>query len=248
MVELRVVEAIEEVDRAGAGGGDADADLVGELGMAAGHEGGHLLVPRLDELRVAVGAVERPQESVDPVARIAEQAMYSPFAQAFQDVVGDELGHDAPFRDDASAVPGDAGRKTSALCRRSAATADADTIAPAPRTRRCRLSTAWTLRPRASRSNGPCAPRSPSTGSQRLSGRSAGSRLVASAARRSPCRPRYRSAMPGATLLPDDRLDRRPADHQLAAIVMRRPRRSPRRRPRAGRSAAPAAPCAAAGS
>ena len=63
VVELRVVEAVQQVDGAGAGGGDAHADLAGELGVAAGHEGGHLLVARLDELGVAVGAVERAEDA-----------------------------------------------------------------------------------------------------------------------------------------------------------------------------------------
>ena len=93
MVELRVVEAVQQVDRAGARGRDADADLAGELRVPARHERRHLLVPRLDELRVAFRAVERPEESVDPVARIAVDAVNAPLAQALEDVVGDELSH-----------------------------------------------------------------------------------------------------------------------------------------------------------
>ena len=50
MVELRVVEAVQEMDRARAGGRHADADLAGELRVGAGHERGHLLVAHLDEL------------------------------------------------------------------------------------------------------------------------------------------------------------------------------------------------------
>src|SRR5204862_484213 len=58
VVELGVVEAVQEVDGAWAGGGDTDADLTGELRVAAGHERRHLLVPDLDEPRVAAGAPE----------------------------------------------------------------------------------------------------------------------------------------------------------------------------------------------
>ncbi len=50
VVELGVIEAVEEVDRARPGGGEADAGFAGELGVGAGHEGGHLLVADLDEL------------------------------------------------------------------------------------------------------------------------------------------------------------------------------------------------------
>jgi hypothetical protein len=50
VVHLRVVEAVQQVDRAGPGGREADAHLAGELGVAARHEGRHLLVARLDEL------------------------------------------------------------------------------------------------------------------------------------------------------------------------------------------------------
>ena len=63
VVELRVVQTVQEVDRAGARGGDADADLAGELRMAAGHERGHLLVANLDELGISVRAVEGAEEA-----------------------------------------------------------------------------------------------------------------------------------------------------------------------------------------
>ena len=100
VVELRVVEAVQQVHGARAGRRHADADLVGagELRVAARHERGHLLVARLDELGPALllRAVERAEEGVDPVARVAVDALDPPLAQALQDVVGDELGHRDP--------------------------------------------------------------------------------------------------------------------------------------------------------
>ena len=93
VVELRVVEPVQQVDRAGTGGGDADADLAGELRVPARHERGHLLVARLDELGIAVSAVERAEEGVDPVARIAVDAPDAPLAQPLQDVIGNQLAH-----------------------------------------------------------------------------------------------------------------------------------------------------------
>ena len=53
MVELRVVEPVQEVDRARPGGCQADARLARELRVRAGHERRHLLVANLDELGTA---------------------------------------------------------------------------------------------------------------------------------------------------------------------------------------------------
>ena len=58
MVELRVVQTVEQVDRARPGGGEADADFTRELGMRAGHERRHLLVADLDELGTIARAAE----------------------------------------------------------------------------------------------------------------------------------------------------------------------------------------------
>ena len=87
VVELGVVEAVEQVDRAGARGGHADADLAGELGVGAGHERGHLLVADLDELGpLAVArARERAQDAVDPVAGIAVDAPDAPGGEALEE-------------------------------------------------------------------------------------------------------------------------------------------------------------------
>jgi len=51
VVQLGVVQAVEQMDRARPRGRHADADLAGELRMRAGHEGGHLLVAGLHELQ-----------------------------------------------------------------------------------------------------------------------------------------------------------------------------------------------------
>ena len=61
--------------------------------MPAGHERGHLLVARLDELGVPLGAVERAEEGVDPVPRIAEHPVDAPFLEPAQDEVGNMLRH-----------------------------------------------------------------------------------------------------------------------------------------------------------
>ena len=82
MVELRVIQPVQQVDRAGTGGGDAHADLAGELGVGAGHERGHLLMPHLHEVELVAGPVERADQAVDAVAGIAEDPLARPIDAA----------------------------------------------------------------------------------------------------------------------------------------------------------------------
>src|SRR6185503_11546018 len=67
-VELGVVEAVEQLHRAGPLGGEADPDAAGELGVPGGHERGGLLVPGGDERRLAAGAVQRLDQRGDRLA------------------------------------------------------------------------------------------------------------------------------------------------------------------------------------
>ncbi len=92
VVHLRVVQAVEQVERAGARGRDADPDLAGELRVRGRHQRGDLLVRRADVLELAfaaVGLAERPVERADPVARVAEDARDAPCL----DAVDDEVAH-----------------------------------------------------------------------------------------------------------------------------------------------------------
>ena len=98
MIEPSIVKAGEQMRCAGTGSRDADAELAGEFGVGRGHEGGHFLVPRLDELDLAVGAVERPEHAVDPVAGIAEHAPYAPGMKPRNDKVPNCLRHDPPSK------------------------------------------------------------------------------------------------------------------------------------------------------
>ncbi len=50
VVELCVIEAVEQVDRAGSRGGHAGPELAGQLGLRGGLEGRELLVACLDQL------------------------------------------------------------------------------------------------------------------------------------------------------------------------------------------------------
>jgi hypothetical protein len=54
-------------------------------------EGGDLLVPDLDELEPVADVVEGAEQSVDPVAGVAVDALDPPFDQAVEHVGGDVL-------------------------------------------------------------------------------------------------------------------------------------------------------------
>ena len=60
-VELGVVQSVQQMDGARPGGRQAHADLTGEAGMAAGHEGCFLLVPDLHEVERILHAAQRRQ-------------------------------------------------------------------------------------------------------------------------------------------------------------------------------------------
>ena len=68
-VHLGVVQAVQEVEGAGARGRQAHAEFPGELGIAAGHERGGLLVAHLDEADPVLARAQRLHDPVDPVPR-----------------------------------------------------------------------------------------------------------------------------------------------------------------------------------
>ena len=97
MVHLRVVEAIQQMDRARPRGGQAYAEIAGEFGVAAGHEGRHFLVPHLDEIELVAGAVEGADEAVDPVTGISKDTPYPPGGEPFPEEVAYCIGHAITF-------------------------------------------------------------------------------------------------------------------------------------------------------
>ena len=69
MVKFAIIEAGDEVGRSGAARGQAPSQFAGEFGMGDRHEGGHFLVPDLDEFDVA-NPLQRPDHPINAVARI----------------------------------------------------------------------------------------------------------------------------------------------------------------------------------
>ena len=99
VVELRVVEPVEQVHRPGPARRGADPDVAGELRVADGLECRHLLMPRLDELRLVLGPPPGGEQPVDAVARVAEHLLDVPFTKPRQQYVGNRVAHCiAPLR------------------------------------------------------------------------------------------------------------------------------------------------------
>lgn len=93
VVELGVVQPVAQVDGARAGRRRAHPDAAGELRVAHRLERRHLLVPGLREAGLVVRAAERRNDSVDAVARIAEDALDPPLHEADEQLVGDGVRH-----------------------------------------------------------------------------------------------------------------------------------------------------------
>src|SRR3954468_7027461 len=91
-IELRVVEAVEQMDGAGPGSRQAHADLAGKLRVRTGHERGHFLVADLDELHRLFRPIEGAEKAVDTVAWISVDARDAPLPEALEGEVGD-CGH-----------------------------------------------------------------------------------------------------------------------------------------------------------
>jgi hypothetical protein len=78
VVEPRIVKAGDQMRGTGPGSRNADTQFTGEFRMGRGHEGRHFLMPRLNELDLALGALQRAENAIDAVARVAEDFSHTP--------------------------------------------------------------------------------------------------------------------------------------------------------------------------
>ena len=92
-VHLGVVKTIEQVDRAGPAGGNADAEPTRELGVAAGHERRALLVSHLHEADAFAQLPQPLHEAIDAVAGQAEDHINPPGHQPIKKDVRRGFGH-----------------------------------------------------------------------------------------------------------------------------------------------------------
>jgi hypothetical protein len=88
LLDLRVQQPVEHVHRARRGGGEADAELAGELRVPDGRHRGHFLVPHVDVAQLVLPLAQRLHEAVDAVAREPEDHLGAPFDQPVDDDVG----------------------------------------------------------------------------------------------------------------------------------------------------------------
>ena len=95
VVELGVVEAVQQVEPARPGRGQADPEAPGRLGVAARHEGGRLLVVHEDEADPVLVAAQPLHDSVDAVTGKAEDHVDAPVDEAFDQQLRGDLGHGA---------------------------------------------------------------------------------------------------------------------------------------------------------
>src|SRR3954453_8975080 len=93
MIELGVIEPVEEVNRARTRCRQADADLAGILGVRAGHEGGHLLVPHLHELELLLEVGQPLIYPTEAVTRVAIHAVHAPLDHSLPEVMANGVAH-----------------------------------------------------------------------------------------------------------------------------------------------------------
>ena len=89
VIEFRVIKTRQQMNRTGARGCDAHADFTRELRMRAGHEGRHFLVAHAYVVERILRAVDGAHQSVDAIARIAEQAADVPLPEPLDDEIAD---------------------------------------------------------------------------------------------------------------------------------------------------------------
>src|SRR5256885_333376 len=92
-IELRVVEAVEQVNGSRAGGGETNAELARVLRVARRHERRRFLVANLNERDALLPDAKRFHDAVDAVARKAEHNPHSPVDQSINEHVGSRLCH-----------------------------------------------------------------------------------------------------------------------------------------------------------
>src|ERR1700761_1191877 len=91
VIQLSVIQAGDQMCGPGSAGRQTDAELAGKLGFSHGHEGGHLLMPDLDEFDV-VGPLQSTDHAVDAVAGVSVDAADPPGVQALDNEIADFHG------------------------------------------------------------------------------------------------------------------------------------------------------------
>ena len=97
VVHLRVIQAVEQMNRTGAAGGHADPDGAGKLGVCRCHERGEFLVSCLNESRLILVLTQAGKQSVNAVARKSINPLDTPLFHALHNILADADCHDSSF-------------------------------------------------------------------------------------------------------------------------------------------------------
>jgi hypothetical protein len=93
-VKLGVVAPVEKVNGTGTLGRHDHAHLAGEFRVSHGHERSVLLMPSLNERRLIACAIQRLDETIDPVSAVSEYSLDAPDREPLDDDVRNRLlGH-----------------------------------------------------------------------------------------------------------------------------------------------------------
>jgi len=77
-VAFRVIKAVQQMNASGAGGRKTNSKTAGELGIAAGGEGGRFLVPHLDESQFLLMRAQCLEDAVNAISGETENGIDSP--------------------------------------------------------------------------------------------------------------------------------------------------------------------------
>jgi hypothetical protein len=96
VIELCVIETVQQMNRARPRRCETHTDLARKFRVRAGHKRGHFFVPDLDELDFPIEPSEGSHNSVDAVARIAENPADPPFLETLEEEVTHSPAHRIP--------------------------------------------------------------------------------------------------------------------------------------------------------
>jgi hypothetical protein len=81
------------MDRPGPRGSETHADLAGEFGMGASHEGGHFFMPDANVVEAIRRAPHGAHQPVNAIARITKDAFDAPVGESLKNEIPYFLGH-----------------------------------------------------------------------------------------------------------------------------------------------------------
>jgi hypothetical protein len=88
-IDFRVIQAVQQMDTARSGRGEANAESAGVFRVAAGRKRSRLLMPHLDEPDLVLMSSECFEDAVYAIARQSKNSVYTPIDKAGNQQVSD---------------------------------------------------------------------------------------------------------------------------------------------------------------